>query len=109
MVLTVGKLLLLCKILLDAGVLTAILYSLLGEYAPDFAHVGFVLLGIMVANAACGILLVPLGFFVIVPILMVNGLILMYFCSLTIKHAAITLGIFAVWQVLCQVALSLLH
>jgi hypothetical protein len=96
------------KVLLDAAILTSIIYSLLGEYAPDFAHVGFVLLGIIVVNAACGFLLAPMGIFVFLPIVIIDGLILMYFCALTIKHAAITLGIFAVYQVLCHVVMQAL-
>jgi hypothetical protein len=88
------------RLFLDAAVLMAVLHAILQNDAPDFVHLVLVSLGMAVANFACYVLLVSsIGLLVIAPILIIDGLILMYFCALTIKQAAITLGVLLVYQV----------
>jgi hypothetical protein len=97
------------KILIDAAVLAGILSVLLGKDAPDFKDLILVSLGMGVANFVCALALMPvIGYLVILPILAIDGLILMYFCSLTPKYATITLGILLVYNVLYQVAWSMM-
>ena len=97
------------KILLDAVVLSGIISTLRGEDTPNWLHLIFVALGMAVANYVCVLLLGPiLGFAILVPIVLLDGLILMYFCSLTIKQAIITLGVLIAYNVVFLVALSLI-
>ncbi len=88
------------QVLVDAAVLLGVLYMLLGEEAPDFYQVFFVALGMAAVNLVCSLALAPsIGLFVIVPILLIDGLILMYYCHLTIKYAAIALAILLAYNV----------
>jgi uncharacterized membrane protein len=93
------------KILVDTLVLGGIISVVRSEDMPEWLHLIFVALGMAVANLLCAIFLGPLiGFLVILPIVLIDGLILMYFCSLTIKQAIITIsaliGYNIVWQLI---------
>lgn len=96
-------------IILDAAVLLCVIKALQGDDAADFMHLVIVALGLGVANFVCALALGGvLGLFVLLPIIIIDGLILMFFCSLPIKHAAITLGIFLVYKVAYQVTWMLI-
>jgi hypothetical protein len=97
------------KILLDALVLSGIISALRGKDAPEWLTLVLVALGMAIANFVCALLLAPvIGIFVLVPIVLLDGLILMYFCSLTIKQAVITLGILIAYNVVLQLTAAYL-
>jgi hypothetical protein len=87
-------------IFLDAAVLMGILYLLLQDQAPDFLQVLLVSVGMAVANLACALLLGhAIGLFVIIPIVLIDGFILMLYCHLTLQQAAIALALLIAWQI----------
>jgi hypothetical protein len=93
---------------LDAVILFGIIYALLGEDAPEFVHILLVALGIAVANVLCSgafyFLLGITGLIVLIPQLIIDGLILMYFCALTLKQSAIAVAALLV----CKFVLAML-
>jgi hypothetical protein len=95
------------KILLDALVLGGIITALRGEDTPDKITLILVALGMAVVNLLCALFLTPfIGFFVILPIVLIDGVILMYFCSLTVKQALITVGILIAYNVVVQITMA---
>jgi hypothetical protein len=88
------------KILLDAVVLSGIISTLRGEDTPDkFTLIG-VALGLALVNGACVFFLAPvIGLFFLAPLVLIDGVILMFFCSLTIKQALITLGVLLAYNI----------
>jgi len=88
------------KLLADAAVLMFMVRLLLGDDAPEFAHIVYVALGMAVANLVIVLVLAGfLGLLVVVPVVIVDTLILMYFCYLDLKYAAITMGALLVYNV----------
>jgi hypothetical protein len=92
-------------LLLDAVVLMGILRLLQGDDAPDFIHTLLVSVGLSVVNFVS---LLLLGLFGLIPILIIDGLILMYFCYLPLKQALIALALFMVYKIGISVAFMLL-
>ncbi len=96
-------------ILIDAGVLLLVIKAIQGDDAPEFLNILLVAAGMAVANFFVGLLLAPfVGFFALVPVIVVDGLILMYFCHLTLGQAGITLAIFLTYRVIFLIGAGLL-
>ena len=96
----------LMKLILDCGVLCIVMQMLQGENADDWAHLFFVALGMAVANFVLALPLAFLGIFLLVPIAIVDGLILMFYCSLTLRQTAIALAILFAYNTAFYVALA---
>jgi hypothetical protein len=80
-----------------------VLYLLMQDEAPDFPHVLAVAFGMSVVTYALFYTLSPLiGWFVLIPIAIVDGLVLMFFCHLTIKYAAMALVLILGLQLVVQ-------
>jgi hypothetical protein len=101
----------LLRILFDSVVLSSIIYMLRGEDTPGWLTMIFVVVGMAVGNSICAQFLAPiLGILYLVPIVLLDCLILMYFCSLTIKQALVTLGILVAYHVVMGfVLLAIAH
>ncbi len=96
-------------LLLDSAALMFVLYLVMQDHLPDFWQIVLLSLGMAVANFVIAIALFSLiGWFVIVPIVLVNGLILMFFCHLTIPQAAMTVGGLVVYQLMKHWLFSML-
>ena len=97
-----------CGILVDAMILFVVMRLLLGEDAPDFYVIVFVAAGIATANFVCqlgmGLTLGEFGVWASIPfVVLADGLILMYFCQLSLRDAAISVTTLFV----CKIALAL--
>ena len=98
-----------CELVLDFLVVAGTVQIVLGRDAPDLVHLFFVSLGISVANLICLLVLGQFfGLLVLGPILIVDWLILMYFCGLPLKHAGIVLGVLLGYKVAFYTAFALL-
>lgn len=87
------------KLFLGCGVLCVVMQMLQGENADDWAHLFFVALGMAVVNFVMALALAFLGILLLVPIAIVDGLILMIYCSLTIRQTAIALAILFAYNI----------
>jgi putative Ca2+/H+ antiporter (TMEM165/GDT1 family) len=97
------------KLALDVLVLSSLLTMLRGEDKPDLVQLAIIALGIAIANALCVVFLgAILGVLVIVLILVLDGLILMFFCSLTIQQALIALGFLVVYNIVYEITMRML-
>ena len=91
----------LVQLVLDVVILVVILEALLRERAQEFLLVCLKCLAIGAANWVCCLALAWLaGQLVVVPILVVDGFLLMYFFDLKLKRTAVVLGLFFVFRVL---------
>jgi hypothetical protein len=86
------------KIALDMLLLAGLLAVLQGE-EPDWANLLVVAVIMTVANFAIGLLLADvLGLLVILPIMIIDGLIVMFFCHLPLRQAAIAVAVLLVYN-----------
>jgi len=98
----------LIQLVLDVVILVVILETLLRERAQEFPLVCLKCLAIGVANWVCRLALTWLaGHLVVVPMLLVDGFLLMYFFDLKLKQTAVVLGLFFVFRVLGAAILGL--
>jgi hypothetical protein len=99
-------------LLLDMVVLAGALRLVLGDEAPDWQHIFFVVLGVVAANFAIGLaagLLLPSAvmMYVLLPVgLLVTGVVFAFAFQLTIKQAAVVLGIFFAYELVFQAMIS---
>ncbi|MEX2187719.1 MAG: hypothetical protein WD875_13025 [Pirellulales bacterium] len=88
-------------------VVLALLVTWLQGGEPEWLKLGLVAFGMAVVNLVIVLLLGGfLGIFVLVPIVIVDGFILMLFCSLTIKQAAVAVAILLAYQLVFQLAIT---
>jgi len=100
---------LLWKFVLDVGVLSSLLTTLRGEDMPDLVQLVFIAFLIAVVNVLCVLFLgAALGIFILLPILVLDGLILMFFCSLTLKQALFALGFLVVYNIVFRLCMMFL-
>lgn len=93
-------------LLCDTVVLAILVVWLQGD-EPDWLRLGLVALGIAVVNLVISLLLASvIGIFVLVPIVIADGFILMLFCHLTIKQAGIAVAILLGYQVVFYLVIS---
>jgi hypothetical protein len=94
---------------LDAAVLVFVIKLLQGEDAADFLGCLWIALGMAVANFLISLLLLPfIGPFVLVPILVADGAILMVFAGLTTKQTLVALGVLFVYKLIFYAAFAYL-
>ncbi len=93
-------------LLCDTIVLAVLVGWLQGD-EPDWLRLFLVALGIAAVNLVLGLLLGgTLGIYVLVPVVIADGFILMLFCHLTIKQAGIAVAILLGYQVVFYVVMS---
>jgi hypothetical protein len=80
------------KIGLDMLVLAGMLAILQGE-EPEWFSLFFVALGLSIVGFVFSLFAPVLGVFVLVPIVIVDTIVLMFFCHLPIKQALIVSGV----------------
>lgn len=85
--------------------LLLVLKLLLGDEAPGFMETLLVALGMAAVNFVCGLLL---GIWGLIPIVLIDGLILMFFCHLAMKQAIIALAIFMVYKIGITIAFTMM-
>ncbi len=95
-------------IALDVFVLAGLVAVLQGD-EPEWLKLLFVAFGMAVVNFVIALLLGEfLGLFILVPIVLVDGLILMFFCHLTIKQAAIAVAVLFAYQIVFALLMNYL-
>jgi hypothetical protein len=93
-------------LILDAAVLVFVIRTFQGDDAADFLGCFWIALGMAAANFAISLLAPVIGLFILLPILVADGAILMLFASLTPKQTAIALGILVAYQVALYAAFA---
>ena len=88
------------KLLLDMLALNVILYIVERDDQIDWAHNALVALGLAVTNFVGAFFLTDkIGLFVLPVIVIVDGLIIMRFCYLTLKQTCMTLVLLIAYNV----------
>jgi hypothetical protein len=97
-------------LLLDTLVLAGTLRVVLGDDAPDWQHIFFVVLGVVAASWVLALVLGPLALiYILLPAsLLVTGVVFAFAFQLTIGQTAIVLGVYFVYQLLFQLVFGLL-
>ena len=91
----------LLQLALDAVILVVLLEAILRERAQELPLVCLKCLAIAAVNWVCSLVLTSMaGHLVVVPILLADGFLLMYFFDLKLKQTAVALGLFFVLRVL---------
>ena len=90
----------LSTLLLDTVILIAILEVLGQDDGPELPQLVLVCIGVAVANCFWHLLLGwLLGHLIVVPVVVFDGIVLMVFCRLRIRQAAVASALFFVFRV----------